>query len=331
MPQTDDEQHEPKPQPRLSHVAGGKNIGDGVFKWMTAGFAATAILVLAAMLIQMTRASTLSLQRFGLGFLTEKEWDPVHEIFGAFPFIFGTVVSSVIALLLVIPVALGVAIFLSELAPAWLKKPLDLIIELLAAIPSIVYGLWGMFVLAPWLLQTIFPLLAKTLGFLPLFQGELQGSGRSMFAAGIVLAIMILPTVASVSRDVMASVPKGYREGVLALGATRWETIRVAVLPNVTSGIVGAIVLGFGRALGETMAVTMVIGNRAEISASLFAPAATIASMIANEYAGTSEALYLSVLTELGLVLFAVTLVLNIVSKLLVWRVGRMPGGARSL
>jgi len=324
-------QHVPSGEKKPSCAEGVRNWGDKVFKWLTAAFAALAVFVLAAMVIQMTQASALAIQRFGFAFITGREWDPVHGIFGALPFIFGTVVSSVIALVLVVPIALGVAIFLSELAPSWLTKPLNLIVELLAAIPSIVYGLWGMFVLAPWLIESVYPLLAKTLGFLPLFQGELQGSGRSMLAAGIVLAIMILPTVASVSRDVMASVPKGYREGVLALGATRWETIRVAVLPNVTSGIVGAIVLGFGRALGETMAVTMLIGNRADISASLFAPAATIASMIANEYAGTSEDLYLSVLTKLGLVLFAVTLLLNIVSKLLVWRVGRIPGGERSL
>ncbi|MCL2179297.1 MAG: phosphate ABC transporter permease subunit PstC [Proteobacteria bacterium] len=314
-----------------SKVEGGRNFGDGLFKWITAGFAASAVILLAAMVMQMTRASALSIQRFGFGFLVGMDWDPVQEIFGAFPFVFGTVVSSVIALLLVIPIALGVAIFLAELAPGWLTKPLGLLVELLAAIPSIVYGLWGMFILAPWLLKNVYPILEKTLGFLPLFQGVPQASGRGMLAAGVVLAIMVLPTVASVSRELMVSVPKGYREGVLALGATRWEAIRVAVLPNVVSGIVGAIVLGFGRALGETMAVTMLIGNRAEISASLFAPAATIASMIANEYAGSSDELYLSVLTELGLVLFVLTLLLNMASKLLVWRVGRMPGVERSL
>jgi phosphate transport system permease protein len=324
--------HAPKLEPgkqTFSRGGSGKNFGDRVFKWMTAAFAATAVLLLAAMVIQMTQASALSIQRFGFGFLTGRDWNPVQEVFGALPFVFGTVVSSVIALLLVIPVALGVAIFLSELAPGWLTKPLSLIVELLAAIPSIVYGLWGMFVLVPLLRETVQPFLAKTLGFLPFFQGAPIGFG--MLAAGIILAIMVLPTIASVSRDVMGSVPKGYREGVLALGATRWETIRVAVLPNVTSGIVGAIVLGFGRALGETMAVTMLIGNRAEISASLFAPSATIASVIANEYADASDELLLSTLTQLGLVLFAVTLLLNIASKLLVWRVGRMPGGERSL
>jgi len=318
-------QHALKPAPqekKFSKGRGGHNVGDKVFKWLTALFAASVVFLLAAMLVQMTQASALSIQRFGFGFLTQSDWNPVHEIFGALPFVFGTVVSSVIALLLAIPVALGVAVFLSELAPGWFQKPLSLLVELLAAIPSIVYGLWGMFVLVPLLRETVQPFLAKTLGFLPFFQGAPIGFG--MLAAGVVLAIMVLPTIASVSRDVMRSVPKGYREAALALGATRWETIRMAVLPNVTSGIVGAIVLGFGRALGETMAVTMLIGNRAEISASLFAPAATIASVIANEYADASDELLLSTLTQLGLVLFAVTLLLNIASKLLVWRVGHL-------
>ena len=322
-------QHLKPEEKKFSQSGGGNNVGDKVFKWLTAAFAASAVFLLAAMVIQMTQASALSIQRFGFSFLTGSDWNPVHEIFGALPFVFGTVVSSVIALLLAIPIALGVAIFLSELAPGWLQKPLSLLVELLAAIPSIVYGLWGMFVLVPLLRETVQPFLAKTLGFLPFFQGAPIGFG--MLAAGIVLAIMVLPTIASVSRDVMRSVPKGYREAALALGATRWETIRMAVLPNVTSGIVGAIVLGFGRALGETMAVTMLIGNRAEISASLFAPSATIASVIANEYADASDELLLSTLTQLGLVLFAVTLLLNIASKLLVWRVGRLPGSERGL
>jgi len=322
-------QHVPSNERKPFRAENGRNWGDNVFKWLTTVFAASVIFLLVAMLVQMTQASALSIQRFGFGFVTGREWNPVHEVFGALPFIFGTVVSSVVALLLVIPIALGVAIFLSELAPGWLTKPLSLLVELLAAIPSIVYGLWGIFVLVPWLRETVQPFLAKTLGFLPFFQGVPIGFG--MLAAGLILAMMVLPTIASVSRDVMSSVPKAYREGVLALGATRWETIRIAVLPNVTSGIVGAIVLGFGRALGETMAVTMLIGNRAEISASLFAPAATIASVIANEYVEASGDLQLSALTQLGLVLFAVTLLLNIASKLLVWRVGRMPGSGRSL
>ncbi len=306
---------------------GEANVGDRAFRLVTATFAAVAILLLAAMAIQMTRASALSLRHFGPGFITSSHWDPVRDLFGALPFIFGTVASSLLALLLAVPVSLGVAIFLSELAPGWVRKPLGFIVELLAAIPSVVYGLWGIFLLAPWLRETVQPGLAKAFGFLPLFGGVPRGFG--MLAGGIILAIMILPTIASVSRDVMRAVPMSYREGALALGATRWEAVRVAVLPHARSGIVGAIILGLGRALGETMAVTMVIGNRAEISASLFDPAATMASVIANEYTEATGDLYLSALSELGLLLFAVTVILNIVARLLVWRVARVPGGGR--
>lgn len=310
-----------------SRLGGEANIGDRVFRLVTATFAAGAILLLAAMAIQMTRASALSLQRFGFGFITSRNWDPVQDLFGALPFIFGTIASSLLALLIAVPVSLGVAVFLSELAPGWVRKPLGFIVELLAAIPSVVYGLWGIFLLAPWLRETVQPGLAKALGFLPLFGGVPRGFG--MLAGGLILAIMILPTIASVSRDVMRAVPTGYREGAMALGATRWETVRIAVFPHARSGIVGAIILGLGRALGETMAVTMVIGNRAEISASLFAPASTMASVVANEYTEASGDLYLSALSELGLLLFAVTVILNIIARLLVWRVGRIPGGAR--
>jgi phosphate transport system permease protein len=310
--------------PRLNSEA---NLGDRIFRWFTATFAALAVLLLAAMAIQMTRASSLSIRRFGLGFITSVEWDPVRDIFGAFPFIFGTVASSLLALLLAVPVSLGVAIYLAELAPGWIKRPLGFLVELLAAIPSVIYGLWGIFVLAPWLRELAEPMLAKTLGFLPLFRGVPRGFG--MLAGGLILAVMILPTIASVSRDVLRAVPESYREGALALGATRWEAVQVAVLPHARSGIVGAIILGLGRALGETMAVTMVIGNRAEIAGSLFSPAATMASVIANEYTEASGDLYLAALSELGLLLFTVTVALNIIARLLVWRVGRVPGGAR--
>jgi phosphate transport system permease protein len=294
---------------------------------VTASFAALMILLLAAMAIQMTRASALSIERFGLGFVTSSAWDPVRELFGALPFIFGTVASSMLALLIAVPVSLGVAIHLSELAPGWVRSSLGFLVELLAAIPSIVYGLWGIFVLAPWLRETVQPALASHLGFLPLFQGTANGFG--MMAAGLILAIMILPTITSVSRDVMRAVPSSYREGALALGATRWETVRMAVLPHARSGMVGAVILGLGRALGETMAVTMVIGNRAEISGSLFAPAATMASVIANEYTEATGDTYLAALSELGLLLFLVTVLLNVIARLLVWRVGRVAAGAR--
>ena len=302
------------------------NLGDRVFRVITALFAAGAVATLLAMAIQMTRASTPSLHRFGLGFVVSNEWDPVHDAFGALPFIYGTVVSSLLALVIAVPVSLGVATYLAELAPGFVRRPLGFLVELLAAIPSVVYGLWGIFVLAPWLRDHVQPPLGAGLGFLPLFRGIARGYG--MLAGGLILAIMILPTIASVCRDVMQAVPTVFREGALALGATRWEAVRTAVLPSARSGIVGAVVLGLGRALGETMAVTMVIGNRAEISASLFAPSATMASVIANEYTEASSDLYLSALSEIGLLLFAVTLLLNIIARLLVWRVSRLPGSA---
>lgn len=295
--------------------------GDRLFRWATAAFAALIVLVLAALAVQMLRASALSLERFGLDFLTGSVWDPVHEEFGVLAFLYGTLVSSLLALLIAVPIALGTATFLSELAPSWLSRPLGFVVELLAAVPSVVYGLWGVFVLAPWLRDTVEPALADTLGFLPFFQGPRLGVG--MLAAGIVLAIMILPTISSVTREVLRAVPRELREGALALGATRWQSIRVGVLAQAKSGIIGAVILGLGRALGETMAVTMVIGNRPEISASVFAPGATMASVIANEYSEATSDLYLSALSEVGLLLFVVTLGLNVVARLLVARVGR--------
>jgi phosphate transport system permease protein len=302
------------------------NLGDRIFRWVTSLFAALIVLTLAAMAVQMIRASVPSLARFGPGFIIGTDWDPNHDSFGALPFIFGTVVSSLLGLLLAVPVSLGVAVFLAELAPGWLRRPLGFVVELLAAIPSVVYGLWGIFVLAPWLRTTVEPFLGRTLGFMFLFQGPPRGYG--MLAAGLILAIMVLPTIASISRVVLRAAPNTLREGALALGATRWEGIRAVLLPFVRSGLVGAIILGLGRALGETMAVTMVIGNRAEIAASLFAPGHTMASVIANEYTEASGDLHLSALSQIGLLLFAVTLLLNIGARLLVWRVGRLPGGA---
>jgi phosphate transport system permease protein len=301
------------------------NLGDRVFRLITAGFGVAIILVIAGMTLEMIRASSLSIARFGIGFVFSSEWDPVRGEFGALPFIYGTLVSSLLALLIAVPISLGVATYLAELAPAWIRNPFGFVVELLAAIPSVVYGLWGIFVLAPWLRDTVQPGLAEGLGFLPLFTGAPRGYG--MLAGGLILAIMILPTIASVSRDVMRAVPTVFREGALALGATRWEAISTGVFPIARSGIVGAIVLGLGRALGETMAVTMVIGNRAEISASLFAPSATMASVVANEYTEAADDLYLSALSELGLLLFVVTLLLNILARVLVWRVGRLPSG----
>jgi phosphate transport system permease protein len=304
------------------------NLGDLAFRRLTAFFAAVGVVLLAAMALQMARASALSLRHFGLAFVVSTAWDPVRDSFGALPFIFGTVVSSLLALLIAVPTSLGIAVFLAELATPRVRAVMGFVVELLAAVPSVIYGLWGIFVLAPWLRGTVEPMLQRTLGFLPLFQGPHQGIG--MLAGGLVLAVMILPTIASVSREVLRVVPDTLREGALALGATRWEMIRSVVLPAAKSGITGAVVLGLGRALGETMAVTMVIGNRPEIAASIFAPSYTMASVIANEFTEATGDLYLSALAEIGLLLFVVTLALNLLARLLVWRVGRVAAGARA-
>jgi len=314
-------------QPRILRRLGREaNPGDLAFRATATVFAATIIVVIGVMVAQMTRASSLSLRAFGPGFIVSQAWDPVRNLFGALPFIYGTVVSSLLALAIAVPVAFGVALFVTELSPAWLRDPLAFLVELLAAVPSVVYGLWGIFALAPFLREHVEPFLGRTLGFLPFFRGPHQGYG--MLAGGIIVAIMILPTIASVSREVLRAVPESFREGALALGATRWESLRDVVLPFARSGLVGAVILGLGRALGETMAVTMVIGNRAEISASLFAPSYTMASVIANEFTEATGDLHLAALAEIGLVLFGVTLILNIIARLLVWRVA-VPTGAR--
>ena len=301
--------------PRMGRLGGP----DRIFRGVTSIFAALAILLLAAMAFVMLRESLPALQAFGWRFLKGIDWDPVQDSYGALPYIYGTLVSSLLALALAVPVALGIAIYLAELAPAWLRRPLGFLVELLAAIPSVIYGLWGVFVLAPWLRDSVQPLFAKALGFTPFFRGTPRGFG--LMAGVLILAIMILPTIASVSRDVLEAVPNSIREGALALGTTRWEMVRRTVLPSARSGIVGAVILGLGRALGETMAVTMVIGNRADISLSLFEPSHTLASLLANEYAEASGDLYHASLMEIALILFAVTVLLNIVARLLIWRV----------
>ena len=306
------------------------NVGDTVFRGVSATFAAVTVVVLAVIAIALTSASRETLGAYGLGFLTGTDWNPVegpHEAYGALPFVWGTLVTSLLALLLAVPVSLGIAIFLAELAPDWLRAPLSFLVELLAAVPSVIYGLWGFFVLRPVMIAHVEPGLGKTFGFLPLFRGA--ASGNDVLLASVVLAIMVLPTISSVTREVLRAVPNVLREGALALGATRWEMVRTVILPFARSGITGAIILGLGRALGETMAVTMLIGNKAQISASVFEPAATMASVIANQYP-EAHGRQLSALTEVGLLLFALTLALNIVARLLVWRVGRVPAGARS-
>jgi phosphate transport system permease protein len=305
------------------------NGADRTFRVVTGTFGVLVVLVLAVMGLAMVRASLPTIRRFGWQFLFSQVWDPLHEQFGALPFIFGTVASSILALIIAVPLSLGVAISLSELVPAWARAPLGFVVELLAAIPSVVYGLWGIFVLVPWLRESVQPPLADVFGFLPLFGGIPNGYG--MMAAGVILAIMIVPTIAAVSRDVLRAVPLTQREAALALGATRWEAIRVAVLPYARSGVVGAVLLGLGRALGETMAVTMVIGNRSSISTSLFNPAATMASVIANEYSEATSDLHLAALSELGLILFGVGILLNVFARLLVWRVAKAPARAAEI
>jgi phosphate transport system permease protein len=300
------------------------NKGDAIFRAALFLCALLLLLIVMAMVAAMASNSQLSIQKFGFDFLKGRTWNPVMGEFGALPFIYGTVMSSVIALVIAVPLSLGVAIFLVEQSPRRLARPLAFLVELLAAIPSVVYGLWGIFVLAPFLREHVEPTLARLFGWLPFFQGTV--TGIDLFTAGIILAIMITPIISAVVRDVLAAVPVSQREAALALGATRWETTRI-VLANAASGIAGAIILGLGRAIGETMAVTMVIGNRPEISASLFKPSYTIASVIANEFTEATGDLYLNALVELGLILFLVTFIVNGVAKLLVWSVTRKTSG----
>jgi phosphate transport system permease protein len=304
------------------------NYGDRAFR-LVLTLAALAVPVLLGFLVyQLWTGASLAVHQFGLDFVTSSTWDPVAEEFGAFPLIFGTLLSSLIALIIAVPLSLGVAIYLTEFAPKSVRQPVAFLIGLLAAIPSVVYGLWGIFVLIPALRTTAFPLLRKLLGFLPLFQGPIYGP--SMLAAGIILAIMIMPYIMSVSREVLLAVPGTQREAALALGATRWEAVITAVLPYARSGVIGAIILGLGRALGETMAVTMLIGNRHEIASSLFAPGYTMAAAIANEFSEAVGNLHLSALAYVAFLLFTVTVLVNAGARLLIWRVARGSGAGSS-
>jgi phosphate transport system permease protein len=300
------------------------NFGDAVFRGALFCCALLLVAIVCAMLVEMASNSRLSVHTFGLSFLTSRSWNPIRDEFGALPFIYGTIVSSLLALLIAVPLSLGVAVFLVEQAPRRLSRPVTFLVEMLAAIPSVVYGLWGIFVLAPFLREHIEPPLQRYLGWLPLFRGTFTGIG--LLAGGVILAIMVTPIITAVVRDVLAAVPVSQREAALALGATKWETTRI-VLANGAPGIAGTIILGLGRAIGETMAVTMVIGNRPVISASLFDPSYTIASVIANEFTEATGDLYLSALVELGLVLFLVTFVVNGAARLLVWSVTRGTSG----
>jgi phosphate transport system permease protein len=323
-PATDPSGSVPQPASAIRQFLQGRGSSAGAdrgFRVLMLLCALSIFAIVALIATELVLRSQLSLHKFGLSFFFKSAWDPVSGDFGAFPFIYGTLVSSFVALLIAVPLSIGLAVFLTEMCPRPLRSPLAFLTELLAAIPSVVYGLWAVFVLVPLLREHVNPILAKTLGFTGFFTGPNYGIG--MLAAGVILAIMILPIISSLTREVMTAVPNMQREAVLALGATRWEMIRMGVLRNARIGIVGAIILGLGRALGETMAVTMVIGNRPEIARSLFEPGYSMASVIANEFSEASDDLYLSALIEIGLALFLVTIVVNAIARLLVWAVTR--------
>jgi phosphate transport system permease protein len=295
--------------------------GDTAFRALTWSMAMMVFVLIVVLGVELCCGAAPSLKVFGLRFLFRSAWNPVSGDFGAVPFIAGTFLSSVLGLVIALPLSLGTAICLTELAPRWVRQPVISLIEMLASIPSVVLGVWAMFVMVPWLRDNPFPLLQEYFGFLPCFKGEI-GGGLSVLSAAIIIAIMIVPIITSISREVFRAVPDTQREAAFALGATRWEVTRLAVLKGSTRGIFGAAMLGLGRALGETMAVTMVIGNRPAISASLFAPGYTLASAIANEFAEATSDLHASALFELGLVLLLVTVITNILARVLLGAVG---------
>lgn len=301
-------------------------LGDRLFKWLTLLMGISVFVLILLIGYELAHGSSLALRKFGWRFLTGSDWDPVNEQFGALPFIFGTLVSSAIALVIAVPLSIATAIFLTEIAPNWLRQILTTFIELLAAVPSVILGLWGIFVMVPWLREHLFPWLRSSFGFLPLFRGPIYGV--SLLAGGIIIAIMILPIITSVSREILRSVPGLQREAAYALGATRWEVTRIAVLSYAKKGLFGAIILGLGRALGETMAVTMVVGNRPQIAASLFAPGYTLASVVANEFTEATSDTYLNALFEIGLVLLGVTVLVNALAQLLL-KAFTGPAGSR--
>ena len=294
--------------------------GDTVFKYATLVLASST-LVLALIYFYELYTGSVPTLKTGLGFVLGSKWDPVNENFGVLPMLYGSLATSAIALVIGVPVSLGVAIFLSELSPTRFRSPISFIVEMLAAVPSVIYGLWGLFVLAPLLRTSVYPYLERYLGFLPIFTGTIYGV--SILTAGIVLAIMIIPIVASISRDALLAVPDSQREAALALGATKSEAIRMSVLTYARSGIVASVFLGFGRAFGETMAVVMLVGNTPLISASLFSPGYSLASLIANEYTEASSSTYVSALVEAGLVLLAVSFLTNVIARLMIGRLIR--------
>lgn len=318
---------EEQPERQLTVVARREAKGqegrvpDAIFRILVIACAVSLFVIVVLIVVQLVRQSDLSLKKFGFKFFTSTRWNPVEGDFGSLPFIYGTLVSSLLGLLIAVPLSMGTALFLTELCPQFLRRTLGTIVELLAAIPSVIYGLWGIFVLAPFLRIYVEPWLQDHLGWTGLFEGAPYGIG--MLAAGIILAIMILPIIASVTREVIMAVPRNQREAALALGATRWEVLRMGVLRNARAGITGAVILGLGRAIGETVAVTMVIGNNPQISKSLLAPGYTLASVVANEFAEAADNLYLSSIIEAALVLFIITLVVNALARFLVWSVTR--------
>jgi phosphate transport system permease protein len=308
------------PAAPLLRTSGGET-SDRIFKAAMTACGLGVLGVLVLIVYELISGSGLSWHAFGFKFFAASDWDPVNEHFGALPFIYGTLVSSLLALIIAIPLAVGVAVFTTEMCPKAFRGPLSFFVELLAAIPSVIYGLWAIFVMIPLLSHYVQPFLHQTLGWTTLFDGP--PFGYSMLAAGIILAIMIIPIISSITREVLMVVPQHQREAALALGATRWEMIRIGVLRNARAGIVGGIILGLGRALGETMAVTMVIGNSPQIAKSLFAPGYTLASVLANEFSEATGDIYRSSLIEIGLALFLVTIMVNALAQLLVWTVTR--------
>lgn len=295
--------------------------GDLIFRLLTIGAGLAVILLAIGIGYELWQNSALPREKFGWGFLGNTNWDPVIEDFGTIVFLYGTLETSLFALLIAVPIGLGIAIFLAELAPDWLRQPLGTVVELLAAVPSVVFGLWGLYVFVPVFVKPLGQFLNSTLGFLPLFQGPVFGPSR--LAATLILSIMILPTLVAISRDVFLAIPQTQREGGLALGATKWEMITQNLIPYGLSGILGAVILALGRAMGETIAVTMVIGNNLDLSPSLLHPGYTMASLIANEFTEATTDLYRESLIYVGLVLFGLTLLVNIIARFLVWRVAR--------
>ena len=307
--------------------AGPLAIGDWLFRAVVYGCGLLLVAVMLLMLYELFDGAHDSITTFGFKFLWTDTWNPVTKVFGALPLIYGTILTSIVALLLAVPISMGTAIFISELSPGWLRAPTSYLIEVIAAIPSVILGLWGLFVVVPFMQAHLQPFLGNNFGFIPLFEGPQFGLG--VLTAAIVLSIMVVPIITAVSRDIFLAVPNNQREAMLALGATRWEVVSKGVIPYARSGLIGAVILGLGRAIGETMAVTMVIGNGFKISTSLFEPSNTIASAIANEFTEATYNLYVAALIETGLILMAITLIINIIARVLVGTLVRVPARLR--